>query len=233
MRKERRRRLSRPRVLVVTGLFFLLLPVINIVTFAWFRYEMDVGKALTAFRWFELGILAAALPAGIGLLMVTRWGWYYFLGYAMSFLLYNITVFVLNNQIYNFSAVLQSFIGAVAIVYFTSQDTFAPYMKAGERGWRMQLRRPVKIKVKIDEITRESKDVSKSGMYVKWINCDFSAGQEVNVSFSLLNERFELKGGIVRIDKKGVGIAFRYVGRNIKNKLKKKLMEFEIQKNTV
>ncbi|MDX1959437.1 MAG: hypothetical protein SFU98_12740 [Leptospiraceae bacterium] len=48
-------------------------------------------------------------------------------------------------------------------------------------------------------------DVSETGLYVNWANCDLDLGSPVIVSIDGSNRN----AGVVRIDKIGVGLAFR------------------------
>ena len=93
------------------------------------------------------------------------------------------------------------------------------------RGWRLQKRKPIEIDVTIDNENKKTKDICKNGFYVNWINCEKEINQEVNVNFKLNDILFDLKGGIVRIDESGVGIAFRYLSNKEKHDLKHNLQD--------
>jgi hypothetical protein len=117
----KRKRLSRPKTLVIFGILFLLLPFQN---FRIILFHSDI---------FALFLMLLPIPVGIGIINVKRWGWQLFFVYASLLILYNLQVFVFNFKLYNFAALFNSIIGFVAIAYFARKDISAPYFKMYRR----------------------------------------------------------------------------------------------------
>lgn len=207
----KRKRLSRPKTLVIFGVLFLLLPFLN--------YDLlsrQLGVSVQNFRiilfhsdLFALFLMLLPIPVGIGIINVKRWGWQLFLVYASLLILYNLQVFVFNFKLYNFAALFNSIIGFVAIAYFARKDISAPYFKMYPRGWRLQKRKPIEMDVTVDGKKLKTTDVSSTGFYALWADCPYELNQAVNVHFTLENKVYDLQAGIVRVDQNGVGIAFR------------------------
>ena len=94
----KRKRLSRPKTLVIFGILFLLLPFLN-----YYLLSRQLGVSIQNFRiilfhsdLFALFLMLLPIPVGIGIINVKRWGWQLFLVYASLLILYNLQVFVFN-----------------------------------------------------------------------------------------------------------------------------------------
>jgi hypothetical protein len=213
---ERRRRLARPRTLVTLGVLFLLMPVLNYGAAA-YRFDLDladVSRVLGVFARADQGYvgliaLLAPLLVGAGILSVRAWGWYTFLVYASGLALYNVAVLVQRPDVYNLAANGQTLFTLIAAGYLLQRDIFAPYMNPGRRGWRGQRRLSLAISVVVDGRQLQTRDVSASGCYVSWPDCPLAPGSEVAIAFRLGEGDFQLRGGVVRLDAAGIGIAFR------------------------
>lgn len=226
---EKRRRVKRPPSLVVFGLIFCVLPMINYFSLALKKslpltYPVFVIKALNT---AELLLLFLPVIIGIGILMVRKWGWYLFLAYAAYLILYNLIDFFIESTIYNLIAVFQSFFGVIAIIFFTSKDISAPYMKVYPRGWRLQLRRPIQINININGKRKQTKDISEIGAYVKWKDCELENNSEIKLTMKLNENRYDIKAAVVRKDEKGIGIAYRGLTSEQKRQLRRDLQQIE------
>lgn len=233
--RERRKRLKRPLSILIFSLIYFLLPFFNYISWNITLHTPPLEPDYFFRRINEIEFLFLILPffAALALFSVTRFGWWFFLVFSLANIAYNFYVFLLQASVYNFSAVLQSFFAVAAVIFFTSKNLSAPYMKMYPRGWRMQVRRPVRIQVLIDGFKRFTKDMSEAGLFVIWKDCPLDPDKELKVEFSINRERFELKGTIVRFDERGVGIAFRYVDKNNAGKLKNLLAELERTKTEI
>jgi hypothetical protein len=229
---DRRKRISRPIPILVFGIVFLLLPLVNFVNFA---YQLEVPP--TEFRFilkniepFALLLSFFPIVVGVGILMVKKWGWWCFLLYSIVVILYNILVLVSEpNQISdNIITLVQSVIGFSAMFYFLKPDIAAPYMNVDSRGWRFQKRKPIEIKVKVNSISVNSNDLTSTGLYVDWKNADLELNQEVNVEFTFGDNKFQNKAGVVRIEETGVGLAFRGADRKVISELRKWVEKQEV-----
>lgn len=215
-KEDRRKRLSKPRALLVFGAVFMVLPVLNYFLVA---YRLEIHYSLVAIVFSRmpahtLVMLGLPFVVGIGLLQVKKWGWWAFLCYAVLLLSHNTVSFIIDPGYYNFGSIFNSLIFFIAIVYFTRKDISAPYFKMYPRGWRLQQRKPVVMKIKVNEMQLETNDFTQSGFYVEWADHDLSPGDEVQVRVTPAEgEERVLTGGVVRVDAAGAGIAFRRLDR--------------------
>jgi hypothetical protein len=229
---ERRRRIARPLPILVFGVVFLLLPIANYIDFA---YKLDISPSNFFFvikntNIFALVLAVLPFPVGIGILLVKRWGWWSFLLYSILTIFYNILVLISESEemVGNAITLIQSSIGFTAMFYFLKPDISAPYMNIDSRGWRFQRRKPIETKVVINGLPLLTKDFSATGFYVEWPSSTLSLNQEVKIDLNLDGEDFKLNGGIVRIDERGVGLAFRSLEKEIQRKLLKWVESQEI-----
>ena len=77
----------------------------------------------------EIILLFLPLAVGVGLFSTKKWGWWLFLIYGISLILYNLYVLKISPDLLNISAALQSIFGVATVYYFTQKDISAPYMK--------------------------------------------------------------------------------------------------------
>lgn len=209
---ERRRRLSRPVTLVVFGLAFLALPVINYFGVAYsLQYPPRFYRlVLAAMNPIEMALLVLPIPVGLGLLLVRKWGWYLLLAYGLLLSGYNLVVFALTLSRYNFGALATTLFGISAVAYFVRRDISAPFMKMYPRGWRLQKRLPVRVPLAVGGRSLQSRDLSELGLYAEWPDFSGEVGDEVHVELSLADVVFKVRAGVARIDTGfGVGLAFR------------------------
>ncbi len=226
---DRRRRIKRPVSLLVFGLIFIALPLINYTSFALKKGQppLAVAYVVNEMNILELVLLFFPLIIAAGLLWVKKWGWYLFLAYAPVWIIYNLVDFFLASTIYNLLAVFKSFFGVIAIIFFTSKDISAPYVKAYPRGWRLQLRRPIQLNMTVNGKRKQTKDLSEVGAYLKWKDCDLPSNTEIKVSMKLAENRYEIPAAVVRKDEKGVGIAFRGLTKAKKAQIRRDLQQVE------
>jgi hypothetical protein len=128
--------------------------------------------------------------------------------------MYNLFTISNNLDRFHIQSTLLTIFGFTLIFFFLRKDISAPYFKLYPRGWRGENRKPIEIEVTIDGKGYQTLDVSNTGIYVDWKNCEKELGDEVLIIFkpdSNLNSSVlkETKAGVVRIDESGVGLAFR------------------------
>lgn len=221
MQKENRKRLAKPKTLVVFGFLFLLLPVVNYLLLCYQKgiSPKHIGIVLRHSDIFAVALIFLAIPVGIGLLKVKIWGWRLFLIYAVLLIAYNIQTFFFNPKVLNLAVFLESLLGITSVFYFTRKDISAPFFKMYPRGWRMQKRKPIEIEVEIEGEKLYSTDISSSGIYVKSEKSKYDVNQAVSVRFSLGEKEYKFLAGVVRIDEEGFGIAFRDVSNQVRKEL--------------
>ncbi len=220
---KKRKRLSRPKPLILTGIIFFILPFLNVI---FISIQLNIGffsisSLLSALHPIQTILLLFSFIVGFGLLAVEKWGYYLFLSYSAILIIHNLYVLFENAVLYNLGALLQTILGSIAILYFIRKDISAPYMKMYPRGWRLEKRKPIELDVFISEKKLITKDLSLSGLYVNWIDCPYQLNDDVMVIFEIGSDKFRLEAGIVRIDAYGVGIAFRNLEKETENRLEK------------
>lgn len=219
----KRKRLARPLTLVLFGVLFLVLPFLNYFTFA-YQSRIPLQLVWVVLRAMDPVFLILTLmpfAVGVGLLAVKKWGWYSFLVFAGLLIGYNLFTLAVNPVLTNLGALLNALLGCAAAFYFVRRDISAPYMKMYPRGWRYQKRRPHRIGVQIDGEERETSDMSASGFYVEWENCPYQPNDTVRIKFDREQEQFDIEGGVVRVDDRGAGFAFRGLTASQKKALRK------------
>ncbi len=208
---ERRKRIARPIPIIVFGILFLILPILNYINFA-YQFQIPFQNFVEVVKTVDtIAVVLSIIPfaVGIGILLVKRWGWFLFLAYSIMVLFYNTMVLISEPSELNILTLVQSTVGFAAIFYFLKPDISAPYMKMYGRGWRFQKRRPIEADLIINGLKLKTRDISATGFYVEWRDCPYELNQEVNVSFPMETQILELKAGVVRLDSLGAGIAFR------------------------
>jgi len=222
---ERRRRIRRPRPLLLFGSVFLILPFVNYLVIA---EELLIPPSSFFFLLSKIDMMArvllfAPILVGLGLLLVKRWGWYLFLAFSLVLIIRNIFVLLQSPGFYNVWALGLTAIGLAAVFYFVRKDVSAPYMKMYPRGWRLQKRKPVELEVIVDGIRRKGLDAGDAGVYVEWLECYRDPGEEVQLTLRLNGEELSCRAGIVRTDESGVGIAYRGISRDFSRKVRQGL----------
>ena len=227
LRAERRKRIRRPATLTLFGLAFLAMPLVNYIAIA-IRLDTpttDVAAIFANLNPFEIALLFGAIPVGVGLLLVKKWGWWLFLLYSIALTAYNATVFVMQPFAGNLGALLLAVFGMLAMAYIMRNDISAPYVKMYPRGWRLQKRKPLVFEIVVNDIMRRTKDAHERGVYIEWPDCNLEPGAEVNLAFRLNDNRYDITGGVVRTDPDGVGVAFRNLDLNTLVSLRHDLRE--------
>ncbi|MEM7181584.1 MAG: hypothetical protein AAF518_11770 [Spirochaetota bacterium] len=208
LHKERRKRFKRPTKLTLISCFLLAEPLLQ--TIAVSLYKNIPVSAIFQNRnpiWFLFWLLPAI--SGYGLLKVKKWGWYLFVSYSILLTGFNIYALTVQQTTYNYIAFAETILSFLVIFYIVREDISAPYFKMYPRGFRGEKRKPVQSKVEINGITKITRDRSKSGFYVDWQEPELELNQEVEIFFPDDKKPEKRKAGVVRIDKTGVGIAFR------------------------
>jgi hypothetical protein len=212
--KERRKRFSRPTSIICIGIILCTLPFIN--SFLILK-ELGLGKydlsvILKSLTFIQIILLILPLPIGIGLLMIRKWAWWSILLYFPTLIIYDISLLLSTNSVFNIGVLFRTVLGFGLIVFFLRKDISSPYFKLYPRGWRGEKREPVELDVIIDDREYKTKDVSSNGVYVDWKNCEKELGDEIIIRFKQPDNTMlptETKVGVVRIDESGVGLAFR------------------------
>ena len=221
--RDRRKRVRRPLLLVLFGIGYILMPVVNYIGAA---FALDVPLHFyqviaRSFDPFQYAIMATAVVAGVGLLQIKKWGWWSALGLAGVITVYNLVILIQSRALYNLSALLLTVFAIAILLYFTRKDISAPYMKMYPRGWRYQTRTPNQIEIQINDDSFQTIDMSEYGLYAKMDADRFEPGQEIKVQLPLRTETFELNAVVVRVDENGAGLAFRDLNAERRSTLQK------------
>ena len=209
---KKRKRVARPLTLKLAATALILFPFVNLVALAW-QYGFPLSRlhiAILNIDIFALVLLILPIPIGIGLLMVKKWAWWALLVFTALLIFYNVYVAIGSPAGFNYLAVAQSILGMGILIYFLRRDVSAPYFKMHPRGWRGQKRSPVSLPLKLDGKDLPMVDLSASGFYAKWPDCDLELNSAVSIEISANKEdSLRATGGVVRVDGNGIGVAFR------------------------
>ena len=222
---ERRRRLRRPALLTAIGVLFLLLPLLNYfaLSLLWLHRGVPMVDPVSfASRMPLVGRALWLAPpvVGLGLLLVSRWGWWLFLVYAPALAAYNLMSLVGSPTLFNSAAVLQTLLAFASMAYLLRRDVYAPYLSPVRRGWRHSPRIPLSALITVDGVERRTLNVSDGGCYVEWPGYPGKSGDALSLQLALGGETFSLQAGAARIDNAGVGLAFRNLDRATSDRLK-------------
>ena len=217
LKSERRKRVQIPKSILFSGILLLSFPAINLV-YLHFYYEISVWEVLEVLDWKYIFFFVCAPVLGIGLLFVRKWAWWGLLVFSGALVSFDaITLFSTPDKFHIFSLGF-TFAGFTLLFFFLRKDIAAPYFKLYPRGFRAEKRDPIQISVNVDGQLFTTKDVSETGIYVNWKDCNRNLGDEVLLEFpesKSLEKNLQnvvtatRKGGVVRIDPNGAGIAFR------------------------
>ena len=172
-------------------------------------------------------LILAPLVIGVGVLRGKRWAWWGFLCFALVLILREAVGLILEPGPLRVSGLVLLAMGLAAIIYYLRRDISAPYFKMYPRGWRLQIRRPVKIPVQIGDRSLTTTDLSAAGLYALFEDPDFELNDALPARFQIGNETFELTVGVARIDEDGVGFAFRRLKARERKRLNAGIREFQ------
>jgi hypothetical protein len=204
---ERRKRIKIPTSILLIGILLILMPFLS-----FFLLYLRKGNAfhhiLSGIQWYQLLLILLPLPIGIGLLRVRKLAWYALLVYGSILIVWNVYTAIFYPSHWNSFALAESTLFFILIVYFLRKDISSPYFKLYPRGWRGEKRHPIQASVRINSQEFATRDFSLAGFYCDHAsNESFQIGDEVALKIADLPDDF--KGGIVRIDPNGFGVAFR------------------------
>lgn len=191
----------------MAGFFLLLLPGIQYVAVARMLhidpafYKLILGSLSP----IELFLLFFPIIAGIGLLSVTRWGWYAAMGYALLLTLYNAFLLLAQPGWLQLVFSVQTAAGSLLLYYLFSPDTMAPFFAHSVRGFRAGRRRTTEGLVTLDGESRTATNISSHGAYVQTESV-YAVGQAVQIILPGAEEA--RPGSVVRTDAHGIGISF-------------------------
>ena len=221
LRRDRRRRLAPPRTLRLFGGLFLAAPVFNYLQIAW----ATGYSPRNPFFLLLPGIWPSALPlfasfvVGVGLLRGKKWGWLAFLVFAAGLIAFNGVAVATHPAGRNLWALFWAALAIASVIYFCRPDIAAPYFKMYPRGWRLERRFPLRLRVLLDGDPHETTDASDTGVYVHLPTEGFEVGQAVALTLPDEGAELSLAGGVVRVDAEGLGIAFRDLDKDRRRKL--------------
>ncbi|MBN2434956.1 MAG: PilZ domain-containing protein [Spirochaetes bacterium] len=226
---ERRRRNKRPFLLKLFTMLILFIPAYyyaqKIIAFDFF-YQ-DYHNIIAAFSNEELVISLCAIIIIILLLIGIRIGFYLVLVSVLLFVFYQLYLFFITGQIFNFEPVFMSFGGAAFFIYMTSPDNIAPFVRRRTKGFRRELRRTFNHTVVVDNKKKVIENISSRGMLLRWKDSGLKPCNELELSLVLNRHKFEIKAGIVWSDSDVVALAFRSLDRSVRDAVYLRLKHLE------
>lgn len=220
---ERRNRISIPITIKIISIILILSPVYNLVlklTAEGWSFKIESILKLQ-FLFHDYFFLFVPVICGIGLLRVKKWSWYLFLFYSSVLIFFNLFFTIKNYSKLNVYSLLESIITFSAMVYFLQKNISAPYFKLYPRGWRLEKRNPLNVKIKLNDEEFLTRDISDKGFYIDLRNLSLEINEKVEIEiFGTENSKI-FKAGLVRIDESGAGFAFRNLTRKERSWLRK------------
>lgn len=214
----KRRRVSRPLLLIVVCGILLISPLANYVALS-LAMQIPWTMPRVFFKVVDkiaLLLMFLPVPLGIGLLMVKRWAWWLLLAYGALLIAYNLFSLLKAPGAFNAFSLTQSVVGFALLVYFLRRDVSAPYFKMYPRGWRYQKRRPIETDVLVNGRSMKTTDLSVAGFFVQWPDCPYKINDVVSIQIQLGADSIGCAGGVVRTDERGAGLAFRNLNEDQK-----------------
>lgn len=220
----------RPAGIFIFSIIYMVLPLVNYVLIC-LEANLPILEPVYFLRNTDpLYIALVLLPflMGLNILLINRFSLFLFVGFNFFLVGYNLFLFVSEASRYNISAVLQSFLGSMAIIFFTSRDISMPYIKKNYRGWRRKLRRKAVVFIQFQNARRKTRDISELGAYVIYQKAPFEDGTQTQIQFKVADQPYDIAAEIIRND--GRGLALRFIGLSMleRKKLRRNLQQQEI-----
>lgn len=230
MSQERRHRYNKPFLITLFSSLLLVMLVSNYLGML-IKYDLPFYKIhvlVSRARLAEIILLSSCLLSGIGLFMVTRWGWWVFIFSGFLFIIHNLYWFLKVPATFTPGPVIQTTFIILSLLYFVKVDVFTPYMMINRRGWRRLKRYSVGIYVKINNEIHLLQNLSIGGFYVLWPDCNLTLNQEISVYFKLEGKEFSCRAGVASIvPNHGAGIAFRGTDRTFRSNLRSAIRSYK------
>jgi hypothetical protein len=246
---KKRKRIHRPNTLIAFGIFFLILPFLNYIGIA-IRFKhmlIEFSNIMGELYSLEMILLVIPVFVGVGILLVQTWGWWLFIFYAILLTLHNSITIFHDPAVYNLNSLIQTVIAFAAIYYFLKKEVSAPYLFRPKdnlvlsnilenygnmfnipNGWRRAKRRNAEIRINLSNHALVTKNLSSSGFYADWIDPPFQPNDAVQIDFKINDKSYDLKGGVVRVDETGIGIAFRDLTKEMKKSLESSIISIKL-----
>jgi len=206
----------------------LLLPILNLIGLS-FKHGIPLYHLFALLSKLEAGeylFLVSSLLSGIGLLFISRWGWWLFIVSGFVFVTHNLVQITIHPFWFNFRGpLLQTFFVGCALFYFLRRDIFAPYHEMYKRGWRFRRRFDLTLPVLVNGKKLLTGNISAGGLFIpmETVQESYRAGDSVRINITLIDSVYEMEGGIAVVYEDGLGIAFRGITDTKRNEIEKKL----------
>lgn len=207
---------KKPFVINFIALCYFVAPIINIWQVAWINHWPLTGprSVFLHFSQVEWALLALCPIVAFGIMRVTKWGYFLFLGFS-ALLIMRTSLLYFKNPVYSLYLVLLFHVFIVGTVgYFLQKHIIAPYFNPKLKWWERDERFKVDLiaKIKVDDRFFEGQilDVSVSGCFLRY-DKNLKLGDLVWINTSLNNEQFSVMGNVMWISRKepqGYGLMF-------------------------
>ena len=227
---ERRRRVKRPLLLVLSSFLLLAMALSNYAGLS-LKYNVPFYLPLDIYNvanWKELLLLFVIFISGPGLLLVRLWGWAVFVFSSIVWIIYNVFHFLMypSSLLHGQGAVVQTILAVFILVYFLRKDIYSPYFNPHRMGWRHFRRFPLELDAHVGDFVGVTRDVSRGGAFVDWPDCSLEPGSAVQIRINVGGFWFSSEGGVASIRPgEGAGIAFRNMDEFTAKELEIRLKE--------
>ncbi|RJR29701.1 MAG: PilZ domain-containing protein [Desulfobacteraceae bacterium] len=228
---------KRPLSIIIIALIYILEPVGNILQAAFVNDMPVLGESgiLSHLVWSDWVILSLFPVTGFGIYMVRKWGWYLFVAFSVTLIVYNVYVYSINPN-YELETVLL-FIAVVTFMsaFFLRRHVYAPYFNPRLRWWESAARYRVGLQTQIltDQGVQTSTtvDISETGCFLS-TQAVLEEGSLVMLKIHCRGVEIGCLGRIVRKSTEkeaahGYGIMFQGLPKETKKTLKLLIFSLE------
>ncbi len=214
--------IQKPKMLLLIGSIYLLLPFVNFIQI---KLQFHTSWFGTVAHYPLVGaiLLLTAPIVAIGLFQVKRWGYLLFFAHAFVLILYNLYFALKYSEVSYAGSLFRSVVGLLLLFYFLRREIYSPYLALYPRGFRRKNRVDVTVRVKLENEQFITRDLSPLGMFLKQTDSSKlkpQLGDRHTFLLTLDNEEISIPGTVMRLDSDGIGVAFqpdRSQRRTLKN----------------
>ncbi|RJR41797.1 MAG: PilZ domain-containing protein [Desulfobacteraceae bacterium] len=228
---------KRPLSIIIISLIYILEPIGNILQAALVNDMPVWGESgiMSHLVWSDWLILSLFPVTGFGIYMVKKWGWYLFVAFSATLIVYNVYVYSINPN-YELETVLL-FIAVVTFMsaFFLRRHVYAPYFNPRLRWWESAARYRVGLKTQIltDQGVQTSTtvDISETGCFLR-TRAELKEGSLVMLKIHCRGVEIGCLGRIVRKSTEkeaahGYGMMFQGLPKETKKTLKLLIFSLE------
>ena len=222
---------KRPLSIIVIALIYVFLPIGNLIQAAFINNLPFLGEDGLFHRilWSDWVILSLFPVAGVGIYMVRKWGWYFFVAFSFVLLSYGLPVHYFVDPTYSFETILLCILVITGMsAFFFRRHVYAPYFNPRLRWWEAAKRYKIRLDAEIfsDKSVYKCQvlDISVTGCFIDQDE-GLAEGGRVWLRIKCNGMLIQCSGRVVRKASRkerhsGYGIMFRDLSKESKKNIK-------------